>query len=82
MFLYVTIYKSSNKDIFGLQEEIRAKLPKYQRQTPVKTVDTSTSTPQPPVEVSIALSWYLNHSILLLFLPFFFLYDTYLKKVI
>ncbi|KAJ9595506.1 hypothetical protein L9F63_013271, partial [Diploptera punctata] len=31
-------------------EEIRAKLPKYQRQTPVKTVDSSTSTPQPPVE--------------------------------
>lgn len=31
-------------------EEVRAKLPKYQRQTPVKTVDSSTSTPQPQVE--------------------------------
>jgi hypothetical protein len=34
-----------------VQEEVRAKLPKYQRQTPVKTVDSSTSTPQPQVEV-------------------------------
>ncbi|XP_067011091.1 BUB3-interacting and GLEBS motif-containing protein ZNF207 isoform X2 [Anabrus simplex] len=31
-------------------EEIRAKLPKYQRLPPVKTVDSSTSTPQPQVE--------------------------------
>ncbi|GFG35485.1 hypothetical protein Cfor_09133 [Coptotermes formosanus] len=31
-------------------EEVRAKLLKYQRQTPVKTVDSSTSTPQPQVE--------------------------------
>lgn len=31
-------------------EEVRSKLPKYQRQTPVKTVDSSTSTPQPQVE--------------------------------
>ncbi|GLH08021.1 uncharacterized protein GBIM_13361 [Gryllus bimaculatus] len=31
-------------------EEIRAKLPKYQRAPPVKTVDSSTSTPQAQVE--------------------------------
>jgi len=36
-----------------MQEEVRAKLLKYQRQTPVKTVDSSTSTPQPQVEVCI-----------------------------
>jgi hypothetical protein len=39
-----------------MQEEVRAKLLKYQRQTPVKTVDSSTSTPQPQVEVCINLS--------------------------
>lgn len=31
-------------------EEFRSKLPKYQRPPPVKTVDSSTSTPQPQVE--------------------------------
>jgi hypothetical protein len=36
-----------------MQEEVRAKISKYQRQTPVKTVDSSTSTPQPQVEVRI-----------------------------
>jgi hypothetical protein len=36
-----------------MQEEVRSKMPKYQRQTPVKTVDSSTSTPQPQVEVRI-----------------------------
>jgi hypothetical protein len=43
-----------------VQEEVRAKVPKYQRQAPVKTVDSSTSTPQPQVEV--CTNKYLNKS--------------------
>ncbi|XP_069689108.1 BUB3-interacting and GLEBS motif-containing protein ZNF207 isoform X2 [Periplaneta americana] len=39
-------------------EEVRSKLPKYQRQTPVKTVDSSTSTPQPQEERRAAMPRY------------------------